>query len=136
MSLNDEERQIMVKLEYEKAERFFAQAEKNVTIKEWDVVANRIYYSIFHAVVALLIHDRHKVGTHKGAVMMFGQHYVRTGLFSADMGRLYSQLQTMREKADYNCDWYSTEDIIMPMKEKAKQMLLAIKEHIKDVLEK
>ena len=135
MSLNDEERQIMVRLEYEKAERFFTQADRNAEIKEWDVVANRIYYSVFHAVVALLIHDQRKVGTHRGAVMMFGQYYVRTGIFSADMGRLYSQLQTMREKADYSCDWSCTEDVIMPMKEKARHMLLSIKDYINDLMQ-
>lgn len=134
MSLNDEERQIMVQREFEKAERFFSQAEKNAVIEEWDVVANRIYYSVFHAVAALLIHDQHKVGTHKGAVMMFGQHYVRTGIFEANTGRFYSQLQTIREKADYNSDWCGTEDLVKPFMGKARVMLDQIKSLVSDML--
>ena len=76
MKLNDEERQIMVSLEYEKAMSFLEQAERIAAMDLWDVVANRLYYSIFHAVSALLIKDGHKVSTHKGTLMLFGQHYV------------------------------------------------------------
>ena len=57
MKLNDEERQIMVSLEYEKAQSFFEQAEKIAAMDLWDVVANRLYYAVFHAVSALLIKD-------------------------------------------------------------------------------
>ena len=90
MQLNEEERQIMVNLEYEKAQSFLEQAERIASMDLWDVVANRLYYSIFHAVSALLIKDGHKVSTHKGTLVMFGQHYVKTGIFPADL--LYIQV--------------------------------------------
>ncbi|MBQ0073823.1 MAG: HEPN domain-containing protein [Prevotella sp.] len=134
MSLTSEERQIMVNLEYEKAMRFFQQAEKNAEIQEWDVVANRLYYALFHAVSALLIHDGHKVGSHKGAVMVFGQYYVKTGKFSSQEGRFYSQLQTMREKADYNSNWQTTEDIIQPVIEPVGLFMDKIRTCIQDSL--
>lgn len=134
MSLNDEERQIIVQREFEKAERFYQQAVKNAEIEEWDVVANRTYYSIFHAVCALLIHDHHKIATHKGAVMVFGQNYVRTGIFTPEVGRFYSQLQTIREKADYNCDWSSSKDVTQPMMVQAREMLDTIKSLLADMI--
>ena len=134
MSLTNEERQIMVTLEIEKADRFFIQAKKNAEIQEWDVVANRLYYALFHAVSALLIHDGHKVGSHKGAVMVFGQHYVRTGIFTAQEGRFYSQLQTMREKADYNSAWQTTEEIINPVIEPVGLFIEKIRTRVQDML--
>ena len=88
MKLNDEERQIMVNLEYEKALSFLEQAEKVAAMDLWDVVANRLYYSIFHAVSALLIKDGYKASTHKGTMSLFGQYYVKTGKFTADEARL------------------------------------------------
>lgn len=103
MSLTDEQRSVMVSLEYERALSIFSQIEPLKQLGFWDNVANRLYYSLFHAVTALLIHDGISVGTHKGAAQKFGQHYVVTGRFSLDEGRLYSQLQTLREKSDYNC---------------------------------
>ena len=89
MKLNEEERQIMVNLEYEKAQSFLAQAERIAAMDLWDVVANRLYYSIFHAVSALLIKDGHKVSTHKGTFVMFGQNYVKTGIFPTDASKRY-----------------------------------------------
>lgn len=41
MKLNEEERRIMVNLEYEKAQSFLEQAEKIASMDLWDVAANR-----------------------------------------------------------------------------------------------
>ncbi len=123
MSLTDEERAILVNLEYEKGKSFLEQAEKIVELGYWDMVANRLYYAVFHAVSALLIKNWHKVGTHKGVVLLFGQHYIKTGIFSINEGRLYSQLQTMREKADYVCTFQTSQEEIVPMLEPARKMI-------------
>ena len=123
MSLTDDERAILVNLEYEKGKSFLEQAEKIVELGYWDMVANRLYFAVFHAVSALLIKNGHKVGTHKGVVLLFGQHYIKTGIFSINEGRLYSQLQTMREKADYVCTFQTSQEEIVPMLEPARKMI-------------
>lgn len=123
MSLNEEERAILVKREYEKALSFYAQAEANAQIEIWDVVANRLYYALFHAVSALLVHDGHKVGTHKGAVLQFGLHYVEEGIFTKEEARFYSQLQSLREKADYNIVWTSSKQDLFPLLPIAKDFI-------------
>lgn len=110
MSLTESDRQLLVIRELEKAESFFSQAVQNAELGIWDVVANRLYYSAFHAVCALLVQYGHKVGTHKGAVAQFGLHFVVTGLFSAAEGSFYSRLQSVREKADYSLSW-NAEDV-------------------------
>ena len=50
------------------------------------------------------------------------------------MGRFYSQLQTMREKADYNSNWQTTEDIILPVIEPVGLFIEKIRDRIKDLL--
>ena len=107
-----------------------AQIENLRVLKYWDNIANRLYYAIFHAVSALLINDGHSVNTHKGVVVLFGQHYVRTGIFSMDDGRLYSQLQTMREKGDYNCAYQTSEDEIEPLIEPTQILVDKIVKYI------
>ena len=102
MRLNDEERRIIVNLEYEKALSFLRQAESIAALDFWDAVANRLYYAVFHAVSALLVKDGYNVSTHKGTLVMFGQHYVKTGIFTADASSLYIKLQTMREPSCSN----------------------------------
>lgn len=130
MSLTDEQRKIIVDLEYERALSIFAQIDALRQLSFWDNVANRLYYSIFHAVTALLIHDGHFAGTHKGAVQTFGQHYVVAGTFSIEEGKLYSQLQTLREKSDYNCHFTAGSVDVEPMIEPVGKMIRHIGEYI------
>lgn len=131
MSLNDEERKILVGLEIEKSRRTFAEIEILRQAGLWDNIANRLYYAAFHAVSALLINDGHPVGTHQGAVVMLHQHFVKTGVLSKEDGAFYSQLQTMREKADYNCTYYATEEDTAPRIALAETFIEKIIELIK-----
>ena len=123
MSLNDEERQIIVNLEKEKALSTFAEMEVLRQAGLWNNIANRLYYAAFHAMSALLIHDHHNVGTHQGAVSMLHQYYVATGILTKQEGAFYSQLQTLREKSDYNCTYNATEEDTAPRIEKTKQFI-------------
>lgn len=130
MSLNPEERKSVVTLEYEKACKTFNQVERLAEENMWDFVANRLYYALFHAVLALLINDGHSAGTHRGVVAMFGMHYVKTGIFSTDDGKLYSRLQTMREESDYNCAYQAEETDIRPNIEKVGLLIAKIRNHL------
>ena len=123
MSLNDEERQIIVNLEKEKALNTFAEMEVLRQAGLWNNIANRLYYAAFHAVSALLVNDHHNIGTHQGAVIMLHQYYVKPGILSKEDGAFYSQLQTMREKSDYNCTYNATEEDTAPRIAQTKQFI-------------
>ena len=103
MSLNDEERITIVELEMEKAKKIFSEIDLLMNAGLWSNAANRLYYSVYHAVCALLIKDGHKATSHQGNHIGFGAYYVKTGIFPPEYGRFYNQLQTLREQSDYNC---------------------------------
>lgn len=123
MSLNDEERRIMVEHESRKARQTFAQAETLSREGYWDGVANRLYYASFHAVNALLIHDGHGVRTHHGASSLFRQLYVKTGILPVEVSEHYSILQAMRDKSDYNCSFDATEQLVQPLIEPTRRLI-------------
>lgn len=127
MSLSDEERRIMVELELERADKIMLQFPTLVEQKYWDTLINRMYYAAFHAVSALLIHNAMRVHTHKGALIVFNKEFVRTGLFSIDEGHLFSQLEGLRERGDYNCFIDATEDEVIPLIEPLKALISKIK---------
>lgn len=127
MSLNEDERAILVQREFAKAQQFYKEAEMNASIELWDVVSNRLYYAVFHAVCALLVKSGLQVSSHKGAVLMFGRHFVQTGIFETSDGRFYSQLQSMREKSDYNCYWQTTKEDVADFLPKAAGLLARIR---------
>ena len=130
MSLNNEERRTLVRLQIEKAHANFDQIPLLREAGFWDNVANRLYYSLFHAVSALLINDGYNVGSHRGAVGAFGQQYVTKGIFTAEEGKHYSRLQGLREKADYNCTYNVTEKDIAPKIEPTRQLIEKIEKYI------
>ncbi len=121
MSLTDEQRKTIVILEMEKARDSYKATEILADAKLWSNAANRLYYALFHAVCALLIHDGFEVNTHKGARIMLGQHYIKTGILPIRYNQLFSQMETIRENGDYN-HFYSVSpeemiDRLLPAKE-------------------
>lgn len=101
MILEPSKRKVAIELLIEKSNRNLQQAQYNADEDYWDLVANRLYFSIFHAINALFIKDEIYAKSHKGIGMLFGQNYIQTGQFSPDDGSFLSLLQSMREKADY-----------------------------------
>lgn len=130
MSLKEEDRRIIVTLELERVEKTMKEMEIQLQNKLWGMVANRLYYSLFHAVSALLISDGHEVGTHRGAVNRFSLYYVKTGVFSTEEGRLYSQLQGLREDGDYNCSIDIQQDEVCEKIAPTRQLIDKIKQYI------
>lgn len=103
MSLNDNDRKTMVRLEMEKALHFLQQADDNKDRKEFDIAANRYYYACFHAVHALFIYNRLTSHKHKGLLRVFGLHFVLPGVLPEHLGAFMTRMEQLREKADYNC---------------------------------
>ena len=132
MSLSDEERQILVKLEIEKAYRFHRQALLMQANEEWDGMANRLYYALYHAVAALLIFNHRQVTTHKGSHALFNQYYVKTGILPKSYGSMYSSLERMREECDYNCAYTEEPDVLQSNITPAKEMIDTIATMVKE----
>ena len=130
MSLNEENRKIVIQLELERVDKTLAQVEGLRAQQYWDTLANRLYYALFHAVSAMLISDCREVGSHKGAAIRFHQYYVKTGLFTLEEGSFYSQMETLREKADYNCYFEVTEEEITERIEPTFALVNKIKGYI------
>ena len=130
MSLNDEDRLLVVRKELERAHETFEEIEVMRQASKWNGAANRIYYSVFHAVNALFIFDGLRSVRHKGSHALFSQYYVKTGKLPKDYGQFYNNLQTLREKSDYNCFYDVDEQDVVDGMGKASKFIKAIEELI------
>lgn len=128
--MEDYDRLSMVNLYREKAQSCLLDADAAIASRRWNMAANRIYYALLNAVRALLICDQHPSHSHDGAKVLFGQHYVLTGEVSAEQGRLFSQMETLRERSDYNCMFEATEELINEKYEPSKDLICRIFEII------
>ena len=61
---------------------------------------------------------------------MFGEHYVRTNVFSKKDGSLLSDLVIMRDNADYNCFFEANEEKLKPYIEPTRMLIDKIKAYI------
>ncbi len=130
MSLSENERNIIVCRELEKSERTFEDVLFCANEGKWETAANRLYYSVFHAMSALLVSDGYQVKSHRGIIAMFGEHYVRTNVFSKKDGSLLSDLVIMRDNADYNCFFEANEEKLKPYIEPTRMLIDKIKAYI------
>ena len=129
MSLNQEERVAVVTYRLEKADRAMEQAKHNLPMKYWELIANRMYYAAYYAVSALLIANGLSAKTHETILRLFGLHFIQTGLFPKEHGRLYNKLFSLRLKGDYNDRFDLTSEEVLPLVEPTEQL-------IKDVSQK
>jgi uncharacterized protein (UPF0332 family) len=54
----------------------------------WNSCVNRLYYSCFYAITALLVFENVETKTHNGVKTKFFQHFIKTGIIKME----YSQL--------------------------------------------
>ena len=128
MKLNDEERNLLVGMEMEKAKRFLDQAEEMTRLKYWDIASNRYYYACFHAIQALLIKNGLYAHTHDGLLTLFGLHFVKKGIVDNELGAFMSRIEQLREKGDYNCYYSVTEEEIETIIDPTKKLIQRIEE--------
>lgn len=112
MSLSDEERQAIVVYRIERARMALDEIKKVMPLKVWGIIANRMYYALYYAAIALLINDKHTVGTHKGVISLLNQYYVRIGILSKEDGHLFGQVFAFRQGSDYDDFMDATEEDI------------------------
>lgn len=113
MALDEQNRKDLIALYWHRALQTKQDAEKAIEMKMWSVAANRIYYSMFHAVTALFVKDGRKIGSHRGCNAALGKYYVLEGKLSVSDGRFFSQMETLRDKADYDVSFTANEEDIL-----------------------
>jgi uncharacterized protein (UPF0332 family) len=67
----------------------------------WNSCINRLYYSCFYTVTALLAYDNLSSPKHTGVRSLFNKNYIRSEIISKDFGAIYNELFEYRLEADY-----------------------------------
>lgn len=130
----EEEKNLLVRLQMEKAHHFLYQAEEMCALKHWDLAANRYYYACFHAVQGLFIKKGMAASRkHAGLVSQFSLHFVKTGKVSTTLGSFLARMMQLRQKADYNCYYNITEEELKDYITLSKQLIDKVEELIQNV---
>ncbi|MDE6243388.1 MAG: HEPN domain-containing protein [Muribaculaceae bacterium] len=120
MTLKSEERDAIVAYRLEKAISTIQQVKDVGNIGYWSLAANRLYYAVYYASVALLIYNGIEASTHRGVIRMIGDKFIKTGILKPEDSKLIGRLFTMRQTGDYDdlYDWEESDVApIIPMAE-------------------
>jgi len=121
-------------IKYRIARAFESLDEANLLAKadHWNTVANRLYYSCFYIVKALLIKNDISASTHSGVKSQFFKHFIKTEILNVSIGKLFSDLSDKRQEGDYQPLYYFDKESIFPLIEQVKSFINAINEFLSD----
>lgn len=100
--------------------------------EKWNSTINRLYYSAYYAVMALLLNSDLKPTTHNGAKSNFSEHFIKEGIIPKEFGKIYSQLFTWRQKGDYDDLFDFDKDNVLPYFEPVKSLIEIIEKIINE----
>ena len=92
--------------------------------------ANRAYYAMFYAILALLATEKKETSKHSGAISLFDREFVKTGLFSKECSRWIHDAFDLRQKSDYAPQTEVNEDQAREVLERAAAFLKDVKERL------
>jgi uncharacterized protein (UPF0332 family) len=109
-----------------KAERFLRSAEILFNDGDYDSCVSRCYYAMFLMAEAVLLTKGLKTHSHKGVISLFGKHFIKTGVFKKDLGKVLNEAYDTRLIGDYAIG-------LKLSKEEAKNMLESAKNFVNEL---
>ena len=96
--------------------------------------ASRLYFSVFHAMRAVLALDRIDRKHHSGIISEFRRLYVKTGIFDRNVSSIIATMSLMRHDSDYD-DYIPIEkEDLDDMLPEAKKLLDSVKEYLDNII--
>jgi len=109
------QKQDLINYRLEKSSITFQEAKALSQSGFWGGAANRLYYSCFYAVIALLVKDDINASTHNGVRNEFFKFYIKTGVLDKRFVSLYSNLMSNRQESDYSDFHDFSREEILPL---------------------
>jgi len=111
-----------------RAARYLKSAKILLEEKDYESSVSRTYYAMFYSAQALLLLKGLSFSSHKGVISAFGEHFVKTGIFSKEMGRELNRAFEKRQLGDY-------EHTFVISKEEAEELLISGNKFAKKIVQ-
>ena len=118
------------KIRIERAVEFYDDAVVLYNQGRFRSAASRLYFSVFHAMRAVLALDGIDRKHHSGIISEFRRLYVKTGIFDRDASNIIASLSLMRHDSDYD-DYIPIEkEDLDDMLPDAKKLIDSVREYL------
>lgn len=125
-----ENREDYIRYRFQIAEESLDDAKVLLQKQKWNAIINRLYYSCFYAVIALLLKNGIEVHTHDGTRTQFSLNFIKNGKIDPRYGKIYSKLSDYRFKGDYGDFFDFNEELVLPLFDQVNDFLTEIKSHL------
>jgi len=113
----------LIKYRIKRANETIQEIDTLLELKYYHTAANRLYYSCFYAISALLLKDDLLIKTHKGIRNQFALKYINTGIISEQLGDYFNEIFQYRQTGDYDDLIEIDEETILKLYEPAKKLI-------------
>jgi uncharacterized protein (UPF0332 family) len=120
----------LIRYRLDRAEEAYRDALSLANGKSWNGCINRLYYSCFYAVTALLAKDNLSSPKHTGVRGLFNKNYVRVGIISKELATVFNELFEYRQEADYTDFVNFEESQVSPFIGRVRDFLDTVNEKI------
>lgn len=122
----------LIKYRFERAKESLEESKLLSDGNHWNSVANRLYYSVFYAVGALLVKFDLKASSHSGVKSIFNNEFIKTNKLNKNTGILYNKLFNKRQEGDYQDFQYFDRSTIYPLILQVENFLIEIEKVLFD----
>lgn len=126
----DEKAKELARYRLERAKQDLKDTELLYKNKSLLAANNRAYYSIFHAIQAILSLERMDFKRHKDVIGYFNKNYISTEIFPKRLGRRIGQAFQIREDSDYDYKFIPQIEQTEYQVETAKELIELVEEYI------
>jgi uncharacterized protein (UPF0332 family) len=119
-----------------KAKKYLNTAKHALNDGDYDSCVSRCYYAMFYMTEVLLLTKGLKASSHKGVLSLFGEHFVKTGIFERELGKALNDAYDKRLIGDYGIGFTIAKEEAHKILETAKNFVDRIKCYLDEVSEK
>ena len=130
MGLSEDEKNALINLKIERANETIKEVPYLIEQGFYRTAVNRLYYSCYYIVSALLLQKNYEARTHNGIMTLFALNFVKTGVVSNEEGKLYRSLFELRQTGDYDEIKIIDKDDVVTRLQPAEQFIAEIEKLI------
>ena len=110
----------------ERARRYLKSSDILLQDADYESCVSRTYYAMFFAAQAALLTKNLSFSSHKRVISAFGEYFVKTGVFSREMGRELNRAFEKRQIGDYGYTFVIPQDEAQKMLQSGQDFVQSV----------
>ena len=128
--MHNEKNKTLALYRLDRAKELIADARNLYNTGSYKSSNNRAYYSIFHAMRAVLALDEVDFKKHSGVIQYFQREYIKTGIFEKSCSSIIMSASEIRNASDYDDFYIASKEETMEQIENTKSVISAVKDYL------